>query len=91
MVGPNRDVIYDFDDLDLGDDRIDLTLVAGVTDFVAQAQFTAPGQVRVQQAGSSVLVQINTAGNDTAEAEILIANATIGTGVGQVDGGDFLL
>jgi hypothetical protein len=38
-----------------------------------------------------VLVQINTAGVSVAESEILIANATLGNGVGQVGANDFLL
>jgi Ca2+-binding RTX toxin-like protein len=82
------DVIVDFDDS--GDDVIDLTGIAGITTYNGINAFTAPGQVRIQQVGANVLVQINTVGNDVAEGEIIIANATIGLGIGQVSGGDFL-
>jgi Ca2+-binding RTX toxin-like protein len=88
-VGPARDVIHDLDDD--GNDVIDLSLMAGVSAFIGTAAFSAAGQVRVQQAGANVLVQINTVGNGGAESEILIANATLGAGAGQVDGSDFLV
>jgi subtilisin family serine protease len=90
-VGGLRDVIRDLDDAGLGNDVIDLSMMPGVTAFISTAAFTAPGQVRVQQAGVNVLVQINTAGNSVAESEILIANATLGAGVGQVDASDFMV
>ena len=48
-------------------------------------------RTRAIQSGANVLVQINTTGNSVAESEILIANATLGTGVGQVSANDFLL
>jgi Ca2+-binding RTX toxin-like protein len=85
----NRDVIIDLDKN--GDDIIDLTAVAGVTSFIGLNGFTAPGQVRVQQMGADVLVQINTVGNSVAEAEILVANTTIGNGATQLSSSDFLL
>jgi Ca2+-binding RTX toxin-like protein len=89
-VGGARDVIQDFDDG--GDnDVIDLSSMASVSAFIGAAEFTAAGQVRAVQSGANVLVQINTVGAGGAESEILIANATLGAGAGQVDAGDFLL
>ena len=89
-VGGSRDVVQDFDDG--GDnDVIDLSEMASVTTFIGAAAFTAAGQVRAVQSGVNVLVQINTVGAGGAESEILIANATLGAGAGQVDGADFLL
>ena len=82
-------MIYDFDDN--GDDYIDLSLIPGVTTFIGTAAFTAAGQVRAVQAGADVLIQINTSGTSGAESEILIANATLGNGAGQVWTNDFLL
>jgi hypothetical protein len=84
-------VIFDFDDPGKGDDLIDLTAMPGVSSFIGTAAFTAAGQVRVQQAGTSVLVQINTAGVGGAESEILIVGATLGNAVSQVWANDFLL
>jgi hypothetical protein len=39
--------------------------------------FTAAGQVRVQAAGTAVVVEINTAGTGGAESEITLANTTL--------------
>jgi Ca2+-binding RTX toxin-like protein len=90
LPGPaNRDVIFDLDKN--GDDIIDLSAVPGVTSFIGLVGFTAPGQVRVQQVFADVLVQINMVGNSVAEAEILVANTTIGNGPTQLNSGDFLL
>ena len=83
------DVIVDFDDA--GDDLIDLTGIPGVTTYMGLNPFNTPGQVSIHQVGANVVVQINTLGNSIAEGEIIIANATIGLGVGQVSGGDFLI
>jgi Ca2+-binding RTX toxin-like protein len=87
----NGDVVVDFDDLN--DDRIDLTgIIPGVLTFIGQGAFTAANQVRFQQVGANVLVQINTAGPNTAEGEITLLNTTIGNAaVGQVNAADFLL
>lgn len=86
-----RDTILDLDDS--GDDVIDLTAIAGLdaTSFIDGDVFSAPNQVRIEQVGLDVLVQINSSGMSGAEGEILIANATTGMGAGQVDAGDFLL
>jgi hypothetical protein len=86
-VGAARDVIIDLDDS--GDDVIDLSAI-GVSTFIGTAPFTTAGTVRIQQAGVNVLVQLNTFGINKPEGEILITNATIGTGPGQVDASDFL-
>jgi hypothetical protein len=85
------DVIVDLDDS--GDDVIDLTgIIPGVFTFIGQAAFTAANQVRYQQVGANVLVQINTTGNSVAEGEITLLNTTIGNGAaGQVNAADFLL
>jgi serralysin len=92
VVGPGRDVIGDFDKAGMGNDIIDMTiLVPGVGSFIGNALFSAPGQVRVQQAGPNVLVQINLSGNGVAESEILITGVTLGFGVGQVGPDDFLM
>jgi Ca2+-binding RTX toxin-like protein len=84
------DVIVDLNDN--GDDVIDLTGIPGVLTFIGQQAFTAAGQVRYQQVGANVLVQINTDGNSVAEGEITLLNTTIGNAaVGQVSSSDFLL
>jgi serralysin len=83
------DVIVDFDDN--GEDVIDLTGIPGLTTYQGINAFTAPGQVRIQQVGANIVVEINTVGNSVAEGEITILNATIGLGVGQVSGSDFLI
>jgi Ca2+-binding RTX toxin-like protein len=85
------DVIVDLDDN--GDDVMDLTAtIPGVFTFIGQQAFTAANQVRYQQAGANVLVEINTTGNATAEGQITLLNTTIGNGaVGQVNAADFLL
>jgi Ca2+-binding RTX toxin-like protein len=85
------DVIVDFDDS--GDDIMDLTgIIPGVLMFIGGAAFTAANQVRYQQVGANVLVEINTAGNTTAEGQITLLNTTIGNAaVGQVNAADFLL
>ena len=77
----------------MGDDVIDLTAIPGLTpaSYIGGASFSGLNQVRIQQVGADVLVQINTAGNGLPESEFLIANATFGAGVGQVNGTDFLL
>jgi hypothetical protein len=84
-------VIVDLDDN--GDDTIDLTgIIPGVFAFIGNAAFTAANQVRYQQVGANVLVQINTTGPGGAEGEITLLNTTIGNGaVGQVNSADFLL
>jgi Ca2+-binding RTX toxin-like protein len=91
VVGAARDIIYDLDKSGMGDDVIDLRSMAGVDTFIGIGPFTAAGQVRIQQAGGNVLVQINTAGTSGAESEILLVGATIGAGVGQVNASDFML
>jgi Ca2+-binding RTX toxin-like protein len=85
------DVIVDLDDN--GDDVMDFTgIIPGVLTFIGQAAFTAANQVRYQQVGANVLVQINTAGASGAEGEITLLNTTIGNGaVGQVNAADFML
>jgi hypothetical protein len=84
------DVVVDLDDN--GDDLIDLTgIIPGVFTFIGNAGFSAVNQVRAVQSGANVLVQINTVGTSGAEGEIVIANATLGGGIGQVNGADFLL
>jgi Ca2+-binding RTX toxin-like protein len=89
-TGAARDIIYDLDKN--GNDVIDISaVVPGAGTYIASNPFSAPGQVRVQQVGANVLVQINTVGNGIAESEILLAGATLGAGIGQVDIGDFLL
>lgn len=88
-AGAGRDVIFDLDDF--GDDFINLSLMPGVSSFIGTAAFSAAGQVRLMQAGAHVLVQINTVGAGGAEAEILVANSSIGVGAGQVWANDFLL
>jgi uncharacterized protein YkwD len=86
-VGANRDVIGDFEDF-ADNDTINLSAMAGVTTYIGQAAFSAPGQVRAIQVGANVLVQINTVGNTaTPEAEILLAQTLIGT----IDPSDFML
>jgi Ca2+-binding RTX toxin-like protein len=87
-VGAARDVIHGLDDG--SDDIIDLSAMSGADTFIGTTAFSAPGQVRIQQAGANVLVQINATGVNGAEAEILIVGATIGAGAGQVNGGDFV-
>jgi Ca2+-binding RTX toxin-like protein len=86
-----RDIILDLDDS--GEDAIDMTAIPGLTgaSFIGNVAFTGINQVRVQQVGPDVLVQVNTAGDTTPEAEMLLANTTIGAGAGQVNGTDFLL
>ena len=88
-VGATRDVIYDLDDA--GNDYIDFSMIPGVGSFIGTAAFSAPGQVRAVQFGTGVLVQVNTVGVTGAESELLIANATLGTGAGQVWTDDFFL
>ena len=74
--GRGRDVIRDFgpgDVLDLS--QIDAA--AGTTGnqdlaFIGNAAFTAEGQVRAVQQGTSVLIRVNTTGTDTAEMEVLL-------------------
>ena len=89
-VGNLRDVITDLDDF--GDDIIDLSPIAGVTNYIGQAAFNAAGQVRAVQSGANVLIQINTTGTTaTPESEILLLNTTLGVGVGQFAGDDLLL
>ena len=89
VVGGLRDVITDLDDL--GDDIIDLSRITGVDTYIGQANFTAAGQVRAIVSGGNVLIQINSAGINTAESEILLLNTTLGVGVGQFDATDLLL
>ena len=88
-VGALRDVITDFDDL--GNDVVDLSLMAGVTAYIGAANFTAAGQVRAIVSGANVLIQINTLGATGAESEILLLNTTLGNGVGQLGTGDILV
>ena len=88
-VGGLRDVITDFDDL--GNDVVDLTLMAGVSSYIGTANFTAAGQVRAIVSGANVLIQINTVGAGIAESEILLLNTTLGNGVGQLGAGDILV
>jgi hypothetical protein len=85
------DVITDLDDS--GDDVMDLTgIIPGVLTFIGQAAFTAGNQVRYQQVGANVLVEINTAGASGAEGQITLLNTTIGNAaVGHVNAADFLL
>ena len=85
------DVIVDLDDN--GDDVIDLTgIIPGIFIFIGQVAFAAANQVRYQQVGANVLVQINTTGPNGAEGEITLVNTTIGNGaIGQVNAADFLL
>ena len=88
-----RDTIIDFDKAGMGDDVIDLTAIPELTaaSYIGGASFTGLNQVRIQQVGADVVVQIQTAGNGLPESEILIANVTFGSGVAQINGTDFLL
>ena len=63
----------------------------GVTTFIGTAAFTAAGQVRAVQSGAHVLIQINNSGTSAPNSEILVANATLGNGAGQLWTNDFLL
>ena len=88
-VGGLRDVITDLDDL--GNDIIDLSLMAGVSSFIGAATFTAAGQVRATASGANVLIEINTVGTTGAESEILLLNTTLGNGAGQFGADDLIL
>ena len=58
---------------------------------IGGAAFTAANQVRYQQVGTNVVVQINTVGPNAAEGEITLLNTTIGNAaMGQVNAADFL-
>jgi Ca2+-binding RTX toxin-like protein len=85
------DVIVDLDDN--GDDIIDLTgIIPGVLTFIGGAAFSGANQVRYQQVGANVLVEINTAGSTAAEGQNTHLNTTNGNAaLGQVNAADFLL
>jgi Ca2+-binding RTX toxin-like protein len=87
-----RDVIMDFGD---GADRIDLRTIdarAGLDGnqaftFVGSAGFTAEGQIRATQAGTSVMLSLNLAGSTTADMQIELRNTLLA----DITAADFLL
>lgn len=85
-AGAGRDVIHGFEAFG-DDDTIDLSGFAGVLTYVNSAAFTDLNQVRAIQSGANVLIQINSAGDLAADAEILLTN----TALAQIDLGDFIL
>jgi Ca2+-binding RTX toxin-like protein len=87
----NIDIILDFDDS--GNDRIDLQAVYGpALEFLpnANAAFTAPGQVRINDSaatGADVHIEVNLTGNSGAEMVIILSNTT----AAMIGADDFLL
>ncbi|MGL4322217.1 MAG: PQQ-dependent sugar dehydrogenase [Paracoccaceae bacterium] len=88
-----RDVIMDFGDG--AADRIDLRSVdarAGIDgnqafSFIGSAGFSGEGQIRSTQAGTSVILSLNTQGRTTAEMQIELRNTLLA----EITAADFLL
>lgn len=87
-----RDVVMDFV---AGEDRLDFAAIdarAGIAgnqgfSFIGTAAFSAEGQIRVVQAGASVVVQVNTTGTSGAEMVLILRDVQ----VGDLTPGDFVL
>jgi len=74
ILSTTRDRISDFDDF--GNDSIDLSAF-GELSYMGTGAFTGANQVRVVSSGSSVLIQINTDGDASAEAVIELLNTSL--------------
>jgi Ca2+-binding RTX toxin-like protein len=85
-VGANADIIQDFEDYG-DDDTLDLSGFAGTLAWRGTGAIGGLNQVRVEQAGSHVLVQINAYGDLNPDVEILLSN----TSLANVTSSDFLL
>ncbi len=88
-LGPLRDVVRDFT---AGEDRLDLSQIDAQATlggnqtfaFIGTNRFNAEGQIRVVQVGSSTILQINTAGTNAAEMQVVLQNV-VATDLGLLD------
>jgi Ca2+-binding RTX toxin-like protein len=85
-VGANADIIQDFEDYG-DDDTLDLSGFAGNLTWLGTGAIGGLNQVRIEQVGSHVLVQINAYGDVNPDVEILLGN----TSLANVTSSDFLL
>ncbi len=71
-AGLTRDIVTDF--VKGQSDKIHVAAISGLTTYIGTANFSAAGQIRVQQSGADTIVQFNTTGTSVAEMEILLQN-----------------
>lgn len=87
--GTLADIITDFCDPGMGNDRIDLSAIYGPKlAYIHAAAFTNVGQVRINDvAGADVIVEVNTAGSLAADFAIRLKATTLGS----IQASDFIL